>query len=90
MTGETRAPSVPHVEVVLGEFVATLASLAYAYLEPPADAATEADLAAAEIAIDTAGHAFGRIEPRLSSEERSALARLLTDVRLSYVRKRGP
>ncbi len=80
------------MEVVLSEFVATLAALAHAYLEPPADEGdgAEPDLAAAEIVIDIAGRTYDRIEPRLGPADRSAVARLLTELRLSYVKKRGP
>ncbi len=66
--------------------------VAHAYLEPPAaddGPGASVDLAAADIAIDVAGRAFERIAPRLGSEERSALARLLTELRLTYVKKRG-
>lgn len=96
------ATAAPPVEVVLSEVVTSLAMLAYAYLEPPApsegaeasvDLASadlaSADLASAEIAIDVAGRAFERIAPRLGQDERSALARLLTELRLNYVKKRG-
>ena len=87
----TQPPStaVPPIEVVTSEVVATLAFAAHGYLsgasegEPP-------DLNAAEIAIDLAGSAYERIAPRLSPDERSALAALLTDLRLTFVRKRGP
>jgi len=89
MTAQPHATGVPPVEVVLGEFVATLAALAHAYLEPPAGSEASPDLAAAEIAIDIAGRTFDRIEPRLGPEERSVAARMLTDLRLAYVRKRG-
>ncbi len=89
MTAPPHATGVPPVEVVLSEFVATLVALAHAYLEPPAGSEVPPDLAAAEIAIDIAGRTFDRIEPRLGAEERSVAARLLTDLRLSYVRKRG-
>ncbi len=89
MAAQEHAIDVPPVEVVLSEFVAHLAALAHAYLEPPAGSDAAPDLAAAEIAIDVAGKAYDRIEPRLSASERSALARYLTDLRLSYVRKRS-
>jgi hypothetical protein len=91
------ATAAPPVEVVLSEVVTSLAMLAYAYLEPPAPSEgaeasvdlASADLASAEIAIDVAGRAFERIAPRLGQDERSALARLLTELRLNYVKKRG-
>ncbi len=77
------------MEVVLSEFVATLAALAHAYLEPPVGEGVEPELAAAEIVIDIAGRTYDRIESRLGPADRSAVARLLTDLRLSYVKKRG-
>lgn len=80
------------MDVVLAEVVASLVMLAHAYLEPaPADGESEAraDLESADIAIDIAGRAFERIAPRLAPDERSAMARLLTDLRLTYVKKRG-
>ncbi len=83
---------MPPVEVVLGEMVTSLAMLAHAYLEPVAEGSEtppDADLASADIAIDIAGKAFERIQPRLGPDERSAMARLLTDLRLTFVRKRG-
>ncbi|MBD5635867.1 MAG: DUF1844 domain-containing protein [Candidatus Eremiobacteraeota bacterium] len=89
MAGQPNAIDVPPVEVVLSEFVANLAMLARAYLEPAAETEIEPDLAAAEITIDVAGKAFDRIDPRLGAQERSSLARLLTELRLSYVKKRG-
>jgi hypothetical protein len=89
MTEHPHATSVPPVEVVLGEFVANLAMLAHAYLEPAADASVAPDFEAAEISLDVAGRAFERIEPRLGAQERSAVARLLTEARLAYVKKRG-
>ena len=88
MTAEPQATSVPPVEVVLGETIASLALAAHLYLAPP-DKAVAPDLAAAEMLIDVVGVAFDRIAPRLQPEERSALARLLTDVRLTFVQKRG-
>jgi hypothetical protein len=84
------AIAVPSVEVVLSETVASLAFAAHAYLSPQeADPSAAPDLEAASIALDVAGIAFERIEPRLGAEERSAMARLLTDLRLTYVKKRG-
>jgi hypothetical protein len=101
MAAQTHAIDVPPVEVAVSEFVANLAMLAHAYLEPALplssskgqgdEALDEAkpDLVAAEIAIDVAGKAFDRIQSRLGPQERSAVARVLTELRLSYVKKRG-
>jgi hypothetical protein len=83
------AVSVPAIEDVLSEVVVTLALMARTYLEPLTEGA-EADLGAAEIAIDTAGAAFDRISRRLRPEQRTALSALLTDVRMTFVKKRAP
>jgi hypothetical protein len=92
MATQSNATELPSVETVLGEVVANLAMLAHAYLNPPEGAAAEAcpNLEAAEIAIDVASRGYDRIQLRLSPDERSAYGRLLTDVRLDYVKKRGP
>ncbi len=87
MAGESQTIALPPVEALVGEVFASLAFAAHGYLEP-ADP-EQPDLAAAEIAIDVAASAFARIEPRLQPDERSAMARLLADVRMTYVRKRG-
>ncbi len=86
------ATTAPPVEVVLSEVVGSLAMLAHAYLEPApleSEAEVRADLESAEIAIDIAGKAFERIQSRVGPQERSGMARLLTDLRLTYVKKRG-
>ena len=89
MSAQANATAIPPIEVVLGEVVASLALTAHAYLEPAASENAKPDLEGAEAAIDVAGKAFERIQSRLSTEERSALARLLTELRMTYVRKRG-
>jgi hypothetical protein len=90
MATEPQATALPPVEVVLGEVVTNLTMLAHAYLEPlPGDEAAGPDLEAAEIAIDVASRGYDRIQSRLSPQERSAVGRLLTGVRLDYVKKRG-
>jgi len=92
MAQSPNATEMPPVEVIVSEVVASLTFVAHAYLEPPAAASGEsvpADLEAADIALDIAGRAFERIQPRFQPEERSALARSLTDLRLAYVKKRG-
>ena len=83
------ATNVPPVEVILSEVVASLALAAHAYLEPAETEERQVDLDAADIALDVAGKAFDRIRARLQESERSAIARLLTDMRLAYVKKRG-
>jgi hypothetical protein len=76
------------VEVVLEETIASLVVAAHTYLAPPAESASP-DFGSAEVLIDIAGTIFERIQPRLQPEERSAVARLLTDLRMAFVRKRG-
>jgi hypothetical protein len=88
MSAQDSTVTVPAVEDVVSELVATLALVAHAYLEPTEEG-KEPDLASAGIAIDTAGDAFERIAPRLKTEQHAALSGLLTDIRMTYVRKRG-
>jgi hypothetical protein len=82
---ETTAPAI---EDVLSEVVISLAFAAHTYLEPAGDGA-QPDLAAAEIAIDTAAAALERIAPRLDEARRTALSGVVAEVRMGYVRKRG-
>ncbi|GAC1442142.1 MAG: hypothetical protein NVS3B17_08420 [Vulcanimicrobiaceae bacterium] len=90
MATSPEAATVPPVEVVLSEVVANLSLIAHAYLHPTSEGVeTEPDLDDAEIAIDVAGTAFDRISSRLPAEQRSAIARMLTELRMSYVKKRG-
>jgi acyl-CoA reductase-like NAD-dependent aldehyde dehydrogenase len=88
MANQPNATAMPPVEVVLSEVVASLTFAAHAYLTP-LEAGAPAELDAADMAIDVAGRAFERIQSRLQPEERSAFARSLTDLRLTYVKKRG-
>lgn len=82
-----RATAAPPLEIVLSEVVATLAFAAHSYLALEGESGP--DLAAAEASIDIAAAAFERISSRLSTQERSAMAALLTDLRMTFVRKRG-
>ena len=90
MAASPEAATVPPVEVVLGEVVANLSLVAHAYLHPTIDGVeAPPDLENAEIALDIAGKAFDRISARLQSDERSSMARMLTELRMAYVKKRG-
>ncbi len=80
------AIAAPPVSALVGEMIATLALAANAYLEPKDG---PPDLDAAALACDIAGAAFERISPRLSPQERTGLAGLLTQIRMSIVLKRG-
>jgi hypothetical protein len=86
MSTATEAPAAPPIDALVGEMIATLALAAEAYLEPKDG---PPDLEAAALACDVAGAAFERISPRLRPDERSGLAALLTQIRLSIVKKRG-
>jgi len=78
---------IPPVEPLLSEVIATLALSAHAYLTD--EQGHEPDHASAEIAIDVATAAFERVKERLRPEERLAIAQMLTETRLTFVRKRG-
>jgi hypothetical protein len=80
------ALAAPAIDARVGEMIATLALAANAYLDPKDG---PSDLDAAALACDIAGVAFERISPRLRPEERIGLAGLLTQIRLSIVKKRG-
>jgi hypothetical protein len=80
--------AAPPIDELLGETVASLLYAAAAYLEPR-DGDAVADLGSAELAVDVAGMAFDRIAPRLRPDARGALTVMLTEARLSIVRKRG-
>jgi hypothetical protein len=88
MSAQTNTTAIPPIEVVSSEVITSLAFAAHAYMEPIGEDA-QADLDAADIAIDLAGKIFDRMQTRLQPSERSAFARLLTELRMTYVRKRG-
>ena len=95
MTSRTDAPEaqggfqgqLPPVEPLLAEVIATLSLAAHAYLTQSEGAAP--DRSSAEIAIDVATAAFERVKERLRPEERLALTQMLTETRMTFVRKRG-
>ncbi len=90
MADQPNTTTVPSIEIVMIEVVANLAFVAHGLLEvstPDSDVAKRLD--DAEIAIDIAGRAYDRISARLPGDERAEIARMLTDLRLSYVKKRG-
>ncbi|MGZ3497748.1 MAG: hypothetical protein ACXWNK_06390 [Vulcanimicrobiaceae bacterium] len=78
---------IPPVEPLLAEVIATLALAAHTYLADATD--KEPDLASAEIAIDVASAAFDRVKDRLRPEQRLAITQMLTETRMTFVRKRG-
>lgn len=86
----SQAPvSAPPVEALVGEIIATLTYAAHAYLGEHDEPEKVPDFAAADLAIGLAAQAFEAIQPRLRPEERTALAGMLTELRMTYVRKRG-
>ncbi len=78
---------IPPVEPLLTEVIATLSLAAHAYLTE--GEGREPDRASAEVAIDVASAAFERVKERLRPEERLAITQMLTETRLTFVRKRG-
>ena len=78
---------IPPLEPLLTEVIATHALAAHAYL---ADSdGREPDFSSAEAAIDVATTAFERVKERLRPDERLAITQMLTETRLTFVRKRG-
>lgn len=78
---------IPAVEPLLTEVIATLSLAAHAYLTE--NDGHHPDHAAAEVAIDVASAAFERVKERLQPEQRLAITQMLTETRLTFVRKRG-
>jgi hypothetical protein len=78
---------IPPLEPLLTEVIATLALAAHAYLAD--DDGKEPDFRAADAAIDVATVAFERVKERLRPDERLAITQMLTETRLTFVRKRG-
>jgi hypothetical protein len=78
---------IPPVEPLLSEVIATLALAAHAYLTE--EEGGKADYPSAEVAIDVATAAFERVKERLQPDQRLAITQMLTETRLTFVRKRG-
>ncbi|PZR57503.1 MAG: hypothetical protein DLM50_05895 [Candidatus Meridianibacter frigidus] len=77
---------IPAVEPLLTEVIATLSLAAHAYLSQDEK---QPDLQSAEIAIDVASASFERVKERLRPQERLAITQMLTETRLTFVKKRG-
>ena len=80
------ALAAPPIDALVGEMIATLALAANAYLEPKDGPPTSTPR---PWRATSPGLAFERIAPRLRADERTGLAALLTQIRLSIVKKRG-
>jgi len=78
---------IPPIEPLLSELIATLTLAAHAYLSD--SDGRQPDLASAEVAIDVASAAFERVKERLRPDERLAITQLLTETRMTFVRKRA-
>jgi hypothetical protein len=78
---------IPPLEPLLTEVIATLALAAHAYLAD--NDGKEPDFRAADAAIEVATVAFERVKERLRPDERLAITQMLTETRLTFVRKRG-
>ena len=81
------ADQMPPVEVLVTDAIARLTLAAHGYLAN--EEGKQADLPAAEIAIDVASSAYERVKERLRPEDRLAITQLLTETRMTFVRKRG-
>jgi UTP-glucose-1-phosphate uridylyltransferase len=81
------AEQIPQVEVLLTDTIARLLLAAHVYLS--AEEGKQPDVGAAETSIDVATSAFERIKERLRPEERLAITQLLTETRMTFVKKRG-
>ena len=85
---DTQAPlQIPTVEELVTDVIARLSLAAHAFLTE--EEGKQSDLESAELAIDVAGAAFERVKERLRPEERLAITQLLTETRMTFVRKRG-
>jgi hypothetical protein len=82
------ADQMPPIEVLVTDTVARLTLAAHAYLTDE-EGKQAPDLAAAEIAIDVAGSAYERVKERLRPADRLAITQLLTETRMTFVKKRG-
>ncbi|HEY1655164.1 MAG TPA: hypothetical protein VGF86_08640 [Candidatus Tumulicola sp.] len=78
---------IPPIEPLLVEVIATLSLAAHAYLTEGDGERPDCD--SAEAAIDVAGAAFERVKDRLGADQRLALTQMLTETRMTFVRKRG-
>ncbi|HET6893970.1 MAG TPA: hypothetical protein VFH72_01140 [Candidatus Baltobacteraceae bacterium] len=81
------ADQMPPVEALVTDAIARLTLAAHAYLAD--EEGKQADLPAAEIAIDVASSAYERVKERLRPQDRLAITQLLTETRMTFVRKRG-
>lgn len=81
------ADQMPPVEDLVTDTVARFTLAAHGYLAD--EEGKQADLPAAEIAIDVASSAYERVKERLRPEDRLAITQLLTETRMTFVRKRG-
>lgn len=78
---------MPPIEALVTDAVARLTLAAHAYLS--GEEGKQSDLPAAEIAIDVASAAYERVKERLRPADRLAITQLLTETRMTFVRKRG-
>ncbi len=78
---------IPAVEPLLTEVIATLTLAAHAYLT--GEDGEHPDHDSAELVIDVATAAFERVKERLRPDERLAITQMLTETRMTFVRKRG-
>jgi hypothetical protein len=85
---EQAAEQIPPIEVLVTDAVARLTLAAHAYLSDEEEG-SRSDLPSAEIAIDVASAAYERVKERLRPADRLAISQLLTETRMTFIRKRG-
>lgn len=78
---------LPSIEALITDAIARLSLAAHFFLSE--GEGKQSDTESAELAIDVAGAAFERVKERLRPEERLAITQLLTETRMTFVRKRG-
>ena len=84
---QTLDAALPSVEMLASDTIARFCLAAHAYLSD--EEGKQPALDDAGIAIDVASSAFERVKERLRPEERLAQTQLLTETRMTFVKKRG-
>ncbi|HEV2262727.1 MAG TPA: hypothetical protein VGR69_10615 [Candidatus Rubrimentiphilum sp.] len=86
-TQEIQTGQIPAIEDLIVDAIARLSLAAHVFISD--EEGKQSDLASAEIAIDVAASAYERVKERLKPEQRLAITQLLTETRMSFVKKRG-
>ena len=87
MSTQSPPTDLPAVESLVTELIGNLALLSHAYLSD--ESGRTPDLESAQVAIDVASVSFERVKERLRPQERLAITQMLTETRMTFVKKRG-